>query len=268
MVSTHKCYRTDNFPVLRHCANRGESLYHVRLYADRGGFLTPRFGVMRMKVLLGFIESKTTVIDAVIKTDENLDYLSVICSSPAKPLLFSRILRKAAPRAIVEEISGSTAEAYLASGAVREVSSHGIPNARAAQTVNDSRRILLSLLLEYRALLAEYDASLDHAGPPRKLPRDAEGTIPFLIFELDGRICGVPAFQVLGISAGGYEMKLLRLSKAYGEGILVCSDVICIKEINVPSCEFRERVSRGYYAVRAALAEGFFDFTLIVPALI
>ena len=92
MVSTHKCYRTDNFPVLRHCANRGESLYHVRLYADRGGFLTPRFGVMRMKVLLGFIESKTTVIDAVIKTDENLDYLSVICSSPAKPLLFSRVI--------------------------------------------------------------------------------------------------------------------------------------------------------------------------------
>lgn len=268
MVSTHKRYKTDNFPVLRSCVNRGEHLFHVRLYADRGGFLSVKYGIMRMRVVLGFIEAKTVVIDAVIRTDESLDYLSVICSSPAHPARFSAIINKAAPRAIIEEISTSRAEEYLSSGAVRDVFAHGIPLANAARTVNESRRILLSLLLEYRALLAEYDATLDSSRTPHSLPKGIDYSMPFLIFEMEGRICGIPAFQVLAITPGGFETKLLRLKKSFGEGFLSCSDVLCVKEVNVPLCEFRARQQRGYYTVSMPLAEGDFSFTLVVPSLL
>lgn len=268
MVSTHKRYKTDNFPVLRSCIGRGEHLFHVRLYADRGGFLSVQYGIMRMRVVLGFIEAKTVVIDAVIRTDDTLDYLSVICSSPASPALFSGIVNKAAPRAIIEEISTARAEDYLMTGAVRDMSAHGIPLASAARTVNESRRILLSLLLEYRALLAEYDATLDSSRTPHALPKGIDCSVPFLIFELDGKICGIPAFQVLGITPGGFETKLLRLKKTYGEGILACTDVLCVKEVNVPLCEFKARLQRGYYAVSLPLAEGDFFFTLVVPSLL
>lgn len=269
MVSTQKRYKSDNFPVLRSCIDRGERLYHVRLYADRDGFLSQRFGEARMRMILAFIESKTTVIDGMVQSDDSLDYLSVICSSPACPSLFSAILNRAAPRAIIEEISRFRAEEYLANGAVRDTSvKRMIPHAGMVKGVHDSKRILLGLLLEYRALLAEYDRSAVPAFRPSPDSKNSDFSLPFLIFELEGRICGVPAYQVLGISRGGYDTTLLRLKKEYGEASLVCSEALCVKEVNVPSCEFLERRKRGYYEIRSPLNEGEFRFTLLVPSLI
>ncbi len=250
-------------------ANRGERLYQVRLYAEREGFLSPEYGLMRVRMVLGFIESKTTVIDAIVKTEESLDYLAVLCASPASPALFSRVMRDAVPKAIIEEISTRGAEEYLAKEAVRDPAmSQAIPFAGAVKTVNDSRRILLGLLLEYRALLAEYDLAAERAVPSCRGTHGGDCSLPFLFFELDGKICGLPAFQVLEMTRGGYDAKLLRLKKNYGEGILACSEVLCIKEIDVPSCAFTERRKRGYYGVRAPLKDGDFCFTLVVPSLI
>lgn len=269
MVSTQKRYKFDNFPVLRACVDRGERLYHVRLYSDREGFRTAQVGLTRMRVILAFIESKTTVIDGMIEADDTLDYLSVICSSPASPELFSSIINRAAPRSILEEVSIKRAEEYLSNGAVRDTGVRRmIPHGGIIKTVNESRRILLGLLLEYRALLAEYE----HAAVPSIRSgsnlNHADFSIPFLIFELEGRVCGVPSYQVLGMSQGGYDMTLLRLKKEFGEGSIVCSEVLCVKEVNVPACEFLERRKRGYYEVRTPLAEGDFRFTLLVPSLL
>lgn len=269
MVSTQKKYKFDNFPVLRACADRGERLYHVRLYADRESFRTPQAGLTRMRVILAFIESKTTVIDGMIEVDDTLDYLSVICSSPASPRLFSAIVNRAAPRAIIEEISKNRAEEYLSNGAVRDTGVRRmIPHAGMIRNVNESRRILLGLLLEYRALLSEYEHS---AMPPIRSgckADNADFSIPFVIFELEGRVCGVPAYQVLGMNQGGYGMTMLQLKKEFGEGSIVCSEVLCVTEVNVPACEFLERRKRGYYEVRVPLAEGEFRFTLLVPSLL
>ncbi len=269
MVSTLKRYKFDNFPVLRASVARGERLYNVRLYADRAAFVSVQSSLSRMRVILAFIESKTTVIDGLIEADESLDYLSVLCSSPAPPPLFSRIVNRAAPRAVIEEISVKRAEEHLANGAVRESGARRtIPHSGIIQNVNESRRILLGLLLEYRALLAE----CEHTAVPRitaaKHLANADFSIPFLLFELEGRVCGIPAYQVIGLAQGGYDTTQLRVATGSGERVITCSEVLCVKEINVPLCEFTERRKRGYYAVRSPLAEGELRFTLVVPSLL
>lgn len=266
MVSTVKRYKSDNFPVLHASNERGEYLYQIKLYSERVAFLSVQSGIMRMQVLLGFIEARAVVIDAFIKSEGTLHYLSVICSSIAHPAAFSQILKKTVPRAIIEEINRSYAEECVSMRAVRDEVWNSIPFSTAILTVNDSRRVLYSLLLEYRALLAEFDVILPRQQTIRKSQRNSDFFVPFLIFEQDGSICGIPEFQIKHISQGGNSSHIIQLQHDFGQRVLVCTDLICIKEIDIVTLSFQGKKSKGMYGVSTSAFGGQFDFSLVVPS--
>lgn len=266
MVSTEKRYAHDNLSALRGATLRGEYLYHVRLYSERAQFQSEAAGVLRVRMLLGFIEARSVVIDAMIKTEGTLHYLSVVCSSWADPASFSRIMKLTASQAVIEEIDKKNAEAWICARATRAEPWGGIPFAGAVRTVNESRRILISLLLEYRALLAEYFSVLpSEHGVSRS--RDGNAlAVSFLLFEQNGSLCGVPDFQTAGVSGGSNGSCIIQLQRDFGQRLLVCDDLICMKELRVTDIAFTSKRARGYYSVEAPTAGGPFGFTLVVPS--
>jgi hypothetical protein len=269
MVSTEKCYKSDNFPTLHQAILRDEYLYQVRLYAERAAFLSVESGALRMRVLLGLIEAKATVIDAVIKADGQLHYLSVICASGAKPTLFSAILKRIAPRAIIEEIRRNLAEERVATRAVRDETWAGIPHSREILGLNESKRFLYTLLLEYRALLLECTEATSSSTRESGGIRDkTEYVARILLFETAGCLCGIPDFQVERILPGSNGSHIIQLAQSYGKRVIVVDELVSYRDIDVVSCRFTEKTSRGYYRVDARTDDRDFSFNMVIPALI
>jgi hypothetical protein len=266
MVSTEKRYTHDNFPALKGANLRGEYLYRIRLYMQRPGFQSEQSGVLRMRMLLGFIEARAVVIDAIIRSEGTLHYLSVLCSSIACPEEFSRIMRKTVPQAIIEETDSRTAEEWIITRSVRSGMLASIPFSGAIKTVHDSRIILVALLLEYRALLAEYNAVIPSSPGSLRSRHASCLSVQFLLFEQDGSLCGLPDFQVAEISDGSNHSHIIRLRHETGERLVVCDDLVCLKEIEISSISFRTKKCRGYYGVSAPATGGDFSFTLVVPS--
>ncbi|HNY22803.1 MAG TPA: hypothetical protein PKO22_11715 [Treponemataceae bacterium] len=267
MVSTENCYKTNNFPVLYGAVSRNEYLYSVRIYRDKAPFQSVQSGIVRMRMYLGFMEARATVIDAYVKSDQNLQFLSLLCSSSARPSVFSAIMRKTAPQAIIEEVSPHVAEEYVSSRAVRENSASPIPLSSAVRKVHESKNILLSLLLEYRALIAEY-ASLyvnDLNGFSSGV-KTREYVVSFLFFQKEGMTCAIPDFQVEKVSKGANESYILQIDHAFGKRVIVCDDLLFTKDIDLVRCTFRERASRGMYRISTPVVGGNFDFIIVVPS--
>lgn len=265
MVSTEKRYTSDNLHVLKGAAIRGEHLYRVRLYAERAGFQSEETGRLRMRMLLGFIEARAIVIDAIIRTEGTLHYLSVLCSSMAGPESFSGIMKRTVPQAIIEETEEKTAEDWIAARGAW----NAIPFAGAVRNVNESRRILISLLLEYRALLTEYHAVLSaRNGGASRIAASPCLSVSFLLFEQDGKICGIPDFQVENISNGANKSYIIQLRHEYGQRLIVCDELVCMKEIGVTDIVFCSKDHRGYYSVSVPASGGNFSFTLVVPSFV
>ncbi len=269
MVSTEKCYKTDNTPVLRGSIQRGEFLYQVRVYMERAHFLSSSAGTMRMRVLLGFIETKAVVIDAVIKNEGLLHYLSVICSSRASPSVFSAIMKKTAPTAIIEELDSWRAEECISAGMVRDDSWSTIPYAGAIETVYESRKILMSLLLEYRALMADFRA-LVSSSPPEPLDSSLHSgsnlLTSVLIFEKEGMVCAIPEFQVEKLSEGANGSSIIQLHRFYGQRLLVCDDLLMVRDIDILQCAFVSRTKPGIYLVDVAIDGAKDGINLVIPA--
>lgn len=268
MVSTEKRYTSDNFHALKNASLRGEYLYRIRLYVERPGFQSEETGLLRMRMLLGFIEARAVVIDAIIRTEGTLHYLSVLCSSMAAPESFSRIMKKTVPQAIIEETGEKSAEEWVASRSVRSGVWNAIPFGGTVKVVNESRRILISLLLEYRALLAECNSLV----PSRESAGGAHAAsglaVQFLLFEQDGALCGLPDFQIAGVTKGSNKSHIIQLQHDYGRRLIVCDDLVCMKELGITDVRFDARKRRGFYGVSAPATGGRFSFTLIVPAFI
>jgi hypothetical protein len=266
MVSTEKCYASDNFPALHQAVLREEYLYQVRLYSERAAFLPAESGMLRMRILLGFIEAKAAVIDAVIKTDGTLHYLSVICASSAHPLLFSRIMKRIVPNAIIEEIQSAHAEERVATRSVREEAWGGIPRAKEALGVNESKRFLYTLLLEYRALLTECAEAMRQAPSESRTHNQTSYTAQILVFESGGTICGIPDFQVERITAGANGSHILELMGSYAKRILIAEELVCYKEIDIIDTRFIVKAQRGFYRVSTRVTGGDFTFNLVIPS--
>ncbi len=267
MVSTENCYKTNNFPVLYGAVSRNEYLYTVRIYRDKAPFQSVQSGIVRMRMYLGFMEARATVIDAYVKSDHNLQFLSLLCSSSAQPSVFSAIMRKTAPSAIIEEITPHSAEEYVTSRAVRENSASPIPLSGPVRKVHESKNILLSLLLEYRALIAEY-ASLSPSALTgfTSSVKTREYVVSFLFFEKDGMACAIPDFQVEKVTKGANESYILQVDHAFGQRVIVCDDLLFTKDIDLVRCSFREKASRGMYRISTSVVGGNFDFILVVPS--
>jgi hypothetical protein len=268
MVSTEKRYTADNFHALKNASLRGEYLYRIRLYVERPGFQSEETGLLRMRMLLGFIEARAVVIDAIIRTEGTLHYLSVLCSSMAAPESFSRIMKKTVPQAIIEETGEKIAEEWVASRSVRSGVWNAIPFGGAVKVVNESRRILVSLLLEYRALLSECNAIVPSRGNTERAHAASGLAVQFLLFEQDGSLCGLPDFQIAGVSKGANKSHIIQLQHDCGQRLIVCDDLVCMKELGITDLLFDARKRRGFYGVSAPATGGRFSFTLVVPSFI
>jgi hypothetical protein len=266
MVSIENCYETDNFPVFYAAASRNEFLYHVRVYRDSSPFQSMEAGATRMRMLLGFIEARVTVIDAVIKSDKTLQYLSVLCSTTAGPLLFSSIMRKTAPGAVIEEVSEHVAEDYIAHRAVHEHSGTGIPFSSVIRRVHESRNVLLSLLIEYRALVSEFAPVSDHAVTGSRGGINREYAVSFLLFEQGGSVCAMPDFQIEKISSGANGSSILQIGSLYGKRLIICDELLFIKEIDILQCTFSGKSRAGYYRIAVPVTGGTFECNLVVPS--
>lgn len=266
MVSTESLYKSDNIPFLKNSLQRGDRTYQVRLYGDRSPFVSAQSASLRMRMLLGFIEARAVVIDAFARTDGSLQYLSVICSSPACPDLFSRILAKTVPRALIEELSEAEVRDRIASGGRLPAPGTPIPFESRIRHIHESRKFLLALLLEYRALLAEYSGVVAEKSPSGPFTANAETSASFLVFDREGGVCAIPDFQVEQLSLGANGGHFVHVKSACGPRLLACRDILCVKEMDIASFRFAGRIDRGYYAVRAGPPEKAFEFCLIVPS--
>ncbi len=266
MVSTEKRYTHDNFLALKGALVRGEYLYRVRLYAERPSFQSEKSGVLRMRMLLGFVEARAVVIDALIRTDGSVHYLSVLCSSSASPRVFSDIMKKIVPQAIIEQTQGAAAEEWVSTQSVRSLEASEIPLSGAFKSVNESRNILVSLLLEYRALLTECDAVVPNPRARGADKRLSGLSVQFLLFERDRSLCGIPDFQVSSVTAGANGAQLLQISRDIGARVIACEDLVCLKEIPIAALSFNGKFEQGYYGVSAPTSGGDLPFRLVVPS--
>lgn len=265
MVSTEKRYAFDNFPVLREALRRGETLYQVRLYAQSSAFLSRESAILRMDVVLALIETRSTVIDAVIKTSDEMGYLVVVCASPARPEGFSALLKRNLPTAVIEEVSAQYAEEFLSATAVKEHLSGDIPFVASIRSVFDSRNALVSLLLEYRALAVECALAAPSVAAARAQTGRSPVSVSLLVFGKGSEVWAIPEFQVSRMGTrpdGGYE---IALAEPFG-GSIACDDVYLVKEVDVANARFSGRDRRGLYRVSAPSGDGVFTFSLYVPA--
>jgi len=270
MVSTEKCYETDNFPVLDHAQSCGEWLYRVGVYGNRAPYLSPEAGNTRMRVLLGFIESRSVVIDAIVQNDENLHYLSIICASGASPDVFSGIMHKTVPNAVIEEITPDQGRQYLSTAVLHTDRSISVPHALPLHKVYESRSQLLSLLLEYRALLAECRSFVDTTDQLSDSDEGSTGdsrfTIPFVFFETEGVVHGIPEFQVQSLDSGVAGQHLIRVAYAFGPRVILCDDILSVSDVNMVQCHIRKKVRRGYYETVPGKDREAEKFVLVVPS--
>lgn len=267
MVSTEKYYTIDNFPALNTAIVRGEYLYQVRLYEERLSFQSAHSGNMRMRMLLGFIEAKAVVVDALIKTEGNLQYLSVLCSSPASPQLFSKILNSISRRIIIEELERSRAEVFLSTRDQIQYSQASIPFSKTIQSVNESKKILFSLLLEYRALLAEFASTMPfESKTTRSIRTSMDFTIPFIVFEKENSVCAIPEFQVKSFVKNDDGTFSINCHDQWNKRIILSDDILCIKELDITRLGILEKESKGFYSARSPITEGDFLFTLVIPS--
>lgn len=269
MVSTEKWYETDNFPVLELADDRGEWFYRVSMYARRPPYLTEDAGNTRMRVLLGFMESRSVVIDAVVQTDGLLHYLSILCSSGASPEQFSAIMKRTAPDAIIEEISAIKTREYVTASVLRKNQDIPIPHARSVTQVRESRIQLLSLLLEYRALLAECRSFVDDSGMTIDT-EDSESrgchSIPFVFFEIDGKVHGIPEFQIEALDTGASGAHIIRVAYSFGPRVIMCDDVLTVRDVDIVHCRMIRKVQKGYYETETHTDGKRDKFILVVPS--
>ncbi|HKL86960.1 MAG TPA: hypothetical protein VJ861_11570 [Treponemataceae bacterium] len=267
MVSIEKCYTIDNIPTLHTAIVRGEYLYQVRLYEERFSFQSVHSANMRMRMLLGFIEAKAVVVDALIKTDGNLQYLSVLCSSPASPQLFSKILNSISRRIIIEELERSRAEEFLSTRDLIQCSPSFIPFSKTIQSVNESKKVLFSLLLEYRALLAEFASTMPFESKTTKSIRTSmDFTIPFIVFEKENTVCAIPEFQVASITHQDTGAFVIICHNQWNESKIISEDILCIKELDITQCLITGKRKSGFYTAKIPVSVGDFFFTLVVPS--
>lgn len=266
MVSTEKCYTSDNNLPFRAAVARSEYLYQVRIYSEQAPYLPTDAGIQRMRVLLGFVEARCVVLDALIRSEGTLYYLSILCSSRASPSFFSAIMKKTAPRAVIEQVDNTNAETRMSARLVHRDSSEIIPFSKPVQALLESRKVLLSLLLEYRALMTECGAVVAGTESERVSSLNPFYTAPFLFFGKEGQRFAIPEFQVERISPGVNGSFLIEPYQVFGKRILVCDELLSTRDISVPSCVFGLKTGRGLYSVSAKGSMGIESFILVVPA--
>lgn len=270
MVSTKKLYETDNFPVFEYAQSCSEWFYKVSAYNRRAPYLSREAGNTRMRVLLGFIESRSAVLDAVVQSDESLHYLSILCASGANPERFSKIMRTYAPGVIIEQITGDQARQLLTASTLRRDQTIPIPHSSKVSVLKESRTQLLTILLEYRALLAECRSFVEetepHIGYTQSTGSAPSFTVPFIFFDVNGTVHGIPEFQVQTIESGAGGQHIIHVANPFGPRLITCNDILTVTDIDAVNSRIIRKIRKGYYEMSPAVENGGEQFVLVIPS--
>lgn len=266
MVSDKKIYPSQNSLAVSEAVNRNEFFYQLRLYSQSAPFMTKEACLQRMGVILGLIETKSLVLDAIMKVEDELSYLSVLCSSMASPIIFSKIINHISPKAIIEEISIQSnmlslpVKSYKAPEAT-------IPFKKQVHAFIESKKTLLSLLIEYRALMAEYNFSNSlHNSAPIIQSLNNDYIVPFVFFEINGQKIGLPEFNIKSILPGANKAFVVEVGTNFGKRILSVDDILITQSISIPHCNFINKVKRGMYNIEYIHNEEKDFFIFLVPS--
>lgn len=280
MVSVYRQYENSNSSVLSNSLLRREFLYGLKFFAVQENFMSEQGAVLRMRISLACIEAGAVVIDAYIQTDGNLSYLFVLCSSILSPQIFSEAIKRILPNAVIEEFYKTQAEAYLGSASVEELVKKPIPFFSPIEENSESNRLLISLLIEHKALLLEnkkgglLEMCLKHKS--RSLLNEASEIrryssagldLNILMFQKEDLILSIPVFQVKKIDKDVFQKKFIQILPEYGGKKIYVEDVFCIKNINLSKVNFTKRLKRGIYSITIPGAKTIMEFNLLVPSM-
>lgn len=281
--------------ALDYLRTRNDYFYLLRVYKNRPPFVSARYMSVAMRAILGFFELSSAVLHAVVKNDGDVFYLEILCASPAASAFFSAVVRRSVPSAVVESLEAGDAVAFVERSR-RSAAAPCIPNVGMLRSVRRPKTALLGLLLEYRAFEVSVrgvssSGSTVAAANPGANPCVRSGAYgaarcnatAFVFFEKDGRLCGIPAFQVSGFGDeneknggdaprdGKRNRALYCETQAGAVKTIPCEGVLFVEEVDVFSCSVVEKISGGLFRASAdtlSHREGRrrrIDFVLVVP---
>ncbi|QCU83428.1 hypothetical protein FFV11_03950 [Treponema pallidum subsp. pallidum] len=272
MTPTYHPYPGDNRPFLYAALQRREHLSLIRYRAEHAQDLAP------LRAFLARIEAHATVIGARTRGD-TLFILAASMPSDAlrdeKHAYVRTISWEQAPQ-ILETLERPPLPPYCPPVPTSCSSSRLIPDvphntrSHAQESSYTSRHALLTLLSEWRALMVEMDYSVRaHRVQRSSAPlHERHGTLPsdVLLFQTQGEVCALCAFQLQHVRAVGGQRHLI-IHEAAGGGNIACERIFSLKEIDFATAKFTERIRRGLYQVAVHTAHADFTVNLIVPSL-
>ncbi|UTC67504.1 MULTISPECIES: hypothetical protein [unclassified Treponema] len=280
MVSVYRQYENSNFSVLTNSLLRREFLYGLKFFAVQENFMSEQGAVLRMRISLACVEARAVVIDAYIQTDGSLSYLFVLCSSILAPQIFSEAVKSILPNAVIEEFYKAQAEGYLESAVKEALAKKPIPFSFSPELSSESKNLLISLLIENKAVLLENKKGgllerclkqkskglLNEASEIRKYS-SADLDLNVLLFQKEDMILSVPVFQVKKVDKDVFQKRFIQILPEYGGKKIYVDDVFCIKNVNLSKVNFTKRLKHGVYEITSPGSQEVMEFNLLVPAM-
>lgn len=262
MPLVYRQYENSNSSVLQNSLLRGEFLYRIKLYSVQQDFMNEQGAVLRLRVSLACVEAGAVVIDAYIQIDGKFAYLFVLCSSFLSPNIFSQAIKKKLPQASIEECCKNKAEIYLRSPDVHLVDKDDISSTSTKDILFESNKLLISLLIEYKAFMIETKklsllARCEHKRKHGLLSEAIEKNkyqnvdlkIDVVMFQKDSMILALPIYQVEKIDKDIFQKRYIKILSDYGGQKIFIDDVYLLKKIDLTKVEFLHKIETGIYEV-------------------
>lgn len=280
MASVYRQYENSNFSVLANSLLRGEFLYGIKLFAVQQSFMSEQGSVLRMRVSLACIEAGAVVIDAYVQVDGNISYLFVLCSSFLSPDIFSKTVTAILPQAEIDCFYKNQAETYLMTSSEQHLTQKPIPFFAESNINSDANNLLISLLIEYKAILLDNKKTgllaaclqnknrslLAEAIEIRKYS-SADLNLNIMLFQKDGLILALPVFQIKKIDKDVFQKKYIQILPEYGGEKIYVEDIFLLKKIDLSKASFLKKIDKGIYEIEIQSIPGKFKFNFVVPML-
>lgn len=250
MIKTVKSLEKNNFQTLTWSLNRGLFIYRLQLYSSRESYLATDLIPLRINVITSIIECKCCVINVKSCYDENFYRLDIICSSELSPEVFSSRLDKIIPGLVIEELKNSGAVSVLE----KQMSGNFCNHNRLLLEIKESRNILVTLLLEHKALIFSINQSPCKSGFTKGF-----FMVPFIFFYYKKLLCGIPEFMVGKLFQQAKDVVLKF--KDLGTTELDNVHIEFKEKIDVASLIITEKKEPGIYRALS----GKMDFHIIIP---
>ncbi len=280
MAFVYRQYENSNSSVLENSITRGDYLYGLKFLNSNPNFVNEQGLILRMRISLACIEAKAVVIDAYIQTDKNLTYLFVLCSSPLNKKNFSSIVKKNLPSVITEEFITPQAREYIQNASEKALLEQNASLFSSTKPSDKTKEFLLSVLIEYKAILAEssnagllkscankkrQDFLIGFSNENKALMENLNTEIIF--FETNKKIVCLPVFQIQKIDKDVFQKKYIKVFSVYGGKKIFVDDVFFIKTIDLSNTKFEKKIEKGIYQISVKAEEKPLSFNLLVPPL-